>query len=58
MPNALPPRDRAENLSTVERVDTFRKRCVGCGQTFDTRDQDQVFHHDGEPHEPLSMNDK
>jgi|CXWL01.1.fsa_nt_gi hypothetical protein len=31
------------------------KRCDVCGQVFDTRDQDQVFHHDTEPHEPLAV---
>lgn len=58
MPNAVPPRDRAENQSNVERLDTLRKHCVVCGQSFDTRDQNHVFHHDGKAHEPLSTNDK
>ncbi len=57
MPNALPPRDRADGPN-VERLDEFRKRCRVCGQVFDTRDQDQVFHHDAKTHDPLSQNDK
>lgn len=28
-------------------------RCSVCGQEYDTTDLDQVFHHGGEPHEPL-----
>jgi hypothetical protein len=34
--------------------DALRYRtCEVCGQRYDTTDLDQVFHHDGEPHEPL-----
>jgi hypothetical protein len=49
----LPPRDRAEGPPNVERLDEFKKRCGVCGQVFDTRDQNQVFHHDGRAHAPL-----
>jgi hypothetical protein len=43
----LPPfEDQRKALSKA-------KRCEVCGQAFDTRDLDQVFHHTLEPHEPL-----
>jgi hypothetical protein len=58
VPNASPPRDRADGPPNVERFDEFKKRCRVCGQVFDTRDQDQVFHHDANAHEPLTVNDK
>ena len=52
VPGAAPPRDAAGS-SNVERFDEHKKRCDVCGQIFDTRDQDQVFHHDANAHEPL-----
>jgi hypothetical protein len=35
----------------------LRKHCRVCGQEFDLRDIDQVFHHDATPHSPLAAND-
>jgi hypothetical protein len=43
----LPPFERQRN--EAERV------CEVCGQRFDTRDQDQVFHHVAEMHKPLPI---
>jgi hypothetical protein len=52
VPSAVPPRDLADS-SNVERFDEHKKRCDVCRQIFDTRDQEQVFHHDANAHEPL-----
>jgi hypothetical protein len=49
----MPPRGEPKaELANVERL-AFKRKCDVCGQVFDTRDQDQVFHHGVEPHEPL-----
>lgn len=37
---------------TSQKGEHFRE-CDICGQRFDTTDLDQVFHHDGNPHERL-----
>ena len=54
MSSAAPPRDyEVAHDNNVQRLDAFKKHCKVCGQVFDTRDQDQVFHHDAEPHKQL-----
>jgi hypothetical protein len=55
--NALPPHgERPTEERKVERLDEFKRKCEVCGQVFDTRDQEHVFHHDANPHEPLTRN--
>jgi hypothetical protein len=43
----LPPFARQRN--------DWEKVCDVCGQRFDTRNQDQVFHHGSEAHKALPM---
>jgi hypothetical protein len=41
------------DIQAAEELPADRKRCAVCGQVFDTRDEEQVFHHDARPHPPL-----
>jgi hypothetical protein len=46
--------DRLPKLTSKQTTLLSHQRtCQVCSQRFDTRDQDQVFHHSPEPHEPL-----
>ncbi len=54
MTNAMPPRDRAVDFKVIDRHDEHIKQCHVCGQVFDCRELEQVFHHDGAPHKPLA----
>lgn len=46
---------RVHNEENQRDLQHYRT-CDVCGQTFDTTDPEQIFHHDGEPHEPMTPN--
>ncbi len=46
---------RSKNHASLAKDPAVQiKHCDVCGQTFDTADQDEVFHHGPEPHPPSS----
>lgn len=48
----LPPFPASHRERETPKLSRFRL-CEVCGQTFDTEDLDQVFHHDPKPHLPM-----
>jgi hypothetical protein len=54
----LPPFPGKLDRDTPASAEMRHRVCDVCGQRFDTEDQDQVFHHGPEPHEPLEAEPK
>lgn len=46
-------RETASDAEQDSKPATEQKQCDVCGQVFDLADLDQIFHHDGRPHEAL-----
>lgn len=51
-PRAIPFGSHQAKERLMRESGARTKLCDVCGQTFDTSDQDEVFHHGPEPHAP------